>query len=79
MSAHVGGVLRSHDSACMFVILVFREPTGLLVCPVAVRACLWRVLLAACAARASWLQGSFVVPADPGGLLRRRIAFWARM
>ena len=50
MSAHVGGVLRSHDSACMFVILVFREPTGLLVCPVAVRACLWRVLLAACAA-----------------------------
>ena len=50
MSAHVGGVLRSHDSACMFVILVFREPTGLLACPVAVRACLWRVLLAACAA-----------------------------
>ena len=50
MSAHVGGVLRSRDSACMFVILVFREPTGLLVCPVAVRACLWRVLLAACAA-----------------------------
>lgn len=66
MSAHVGGVLRSHDSACMFVILVFREPTGLLVCPVAVCACLWRVLLAACGVMA----GSGIVFVVPAGLWR---------
>lgn len=66
MSAHVGGVLRSHDSACMFVILVFREPTGLLVCPVAVCACLWRVLLAACGVMA----GSGMVFVVPAGLWR---------
>lgn len=66
MSAHVGGVLRSHDSACMFVILVFREPTGLLVCPVAVCACLWLVLLAACGVMA----GSGMVFVVPAGLWR---------
>ena len=66
MSAHVGGVLRSHDSACMFVILVFREPTGLLVCSVAVCACLWRVLLAACGVMA----GSGMVFVVPAGLWR---------
>ena len=71
MSAHVGGVLRSHDSACMFVILVFREPTGLLsVLLLSARVsgvfCWPRARLAACGVMA----GSGMVFVVPAGLWR---------